>query len=172
MKPKHLLLKVIVFAAALLVGGFTVRPAAVAADPPGNQRWVGTWTTAPVAQAATGSTTTGFSNQTLREIVYVSIGGQDIRLRLSNTFGQKAVNVGAVRVALRDKGGAVKAGTDRIVTFNGSRTVTLWPGATIVSDPVRMELPARAPLAVSLYLPGEVPASLPITYHGTAKQTN
>ncbi|MGE5816486.1 MAG: hypothetical protein ACM37Z_00530, partial [Deltaproteobacteria bacterium] len=104
MKPKHLLLKVIVFAAALLVGGFTVRPAAIAADPPGNQHWVGTWTTAPVAQAATADTITGFSNQTLREIVYVSIGGQDIRLRLSNTFGQKAVNVGAVRVALRDKG--------------------------------------------------------------------
>ena len=104
MKSKHPLLKVIVFVAVLVVGGFTVRPAAVAADPSGNQHWVGTWTTAPVAQAATGNTTTAFSNQTLREIVYVSIGGQDIRLRLSNTFGQKAVNVGAVRVALREKG--------------------------------------------------------------------
>ena len=171
MKQKFPLLKIIVLVAALVIAGFTVRPVA-AADPSANQHWVGTWTTAPVAQPATGDATTSFNNKTLREIVYVSIGGQDIRLRLSNTFGQKLVNVGAVRVALRDKGAAVKPGTDRIVTFNGSGTVTLWPGATIVSDPVRMELPPRAALAVSIYLPGEVPATLPITFHGTAKQTN
>ena len=134
--------------------------------------WVGTWTTSPVAQATTGAFSTGFNNQTLRQITKVSLGGSEVRLRLSNTFGTKAVVVGSVQVGLRDKGAAIKPGSNRTVTFGASKVVTLWPGAVIVSDPVKLDVPALAELATSIYLPDDVPASLPITFHSTAKQTN
>ena len=55
---------------------------------------------------------TGFSNQTLRQIARVSIGGSELRLRLSNTFGTKAVSVGAVQVGLRDKGRIDRSGLE------------------------------------------------------------
>jgi hypothetical protein len=84
----------------LVVGAFAVRPTAQANDPT-STHWVGTWTTSPVAQSTTGTFSTGFSNQTLRQITKVSLGGSSVRLRLSNTFGSKAVAVGSVQVGLR-----------------------------------------------------------------------
>jgi hypothetical protein len=41
----------------------------------------------------------------------------------------------------------------------------LWPGSLILSDPVKLDVPALAHLAVSTYLPGELPVSLPISFH-------
>ena len=161
-----------VWSVLLVVGAFAVRPAAQPNDSATTAHWVGTWTTSPVAQAATGTFGTGFNNQTLRQIARVSLGGSELRLRLSNTFGTKAVVVGSVQVGLRDKGAAIKAGSNRTVTFGASTAVTLWPGAVIVSDPVRLDVPALAELAVSIYLPDEVPIGLPITFHNIAKQTN
>ena len=113
-----------------------------------------------------------FDNQTLRQITKVSLGGSELRLRLSNTFGTEAVVVGSAQVGLRDKGPSIKAGSNRTVTFGNSKSVTLWPGAVILRDPVRLDVPALAELATSIYLPDDVPASLPITFHNIAKQTN
>lgn len=161
-----------VWSVSLVVGALVIRPAAQASDPTTTAHWVGTWTTSPVAQATTGTFSTGFSNQTLRQISRVSLGGSELRLRLSNTFGAQAVVVGSVQVGLRDKGAAIKAGSNRAVTFGASTSVTLWPGAVIVSDPVKLDVPALAELATSIYLPDDVPAGLPITFHSTAKQTN
>ncbi len=151
-----------VWSVLFVVGALAVRPAAQPNNLATTAHWVGTWTTAPVAQAATGTFSTGFNNQTLRQITRVSVGGSELRLRLSNTFGTKAVVVGSVQVGLRDKGAAIKVGSNRTVTFGASTSVTLWPGAVIVSDPVKLDVPALAELAVSLYLPDEVPAGLPI----------
>ena len=165
-------IRLAIWSALLVVGAFVIRPAAQASDPIATAHWVGTWTTAPVAQATTGPNSTGFSNQTLRQITKVSLGESELRLRLSNTFGTKAVVVGSVQVGLRDKGPSIKAGSSRTVTFGNSKSVTLWPGAVILSDPVRLDVPALAELATSIYLPDDVPASLPITFHNSARQTN
>ena len=156
----------------LLLLTFGIGPAARADGRPNGAHWVGTWTTAPVPQPPSANYSVGFKDQTLRQIVKVSLGGSELRLRLSNTFGTKKVQVGTVRVGLRDKGPAIKDGSNRAVTFGGATSVTLWPGAVTLSDPIKLDVPALAELAVSIYLPGEVPASLPITYHGIAKQTN
>jgi lysophospholipase L1-like esterase len=126
---------------ALVAVGACSVGTAFAQNPPAGTHWVGTWTTAPTAQPATATYSTAFSNQTLRQIIRVSLGGSEVRVRLSNAFG-------------------------------GSKSVTLWPGALILSDPVKLDVPALAHLAVSTYLPGDVPANLPITFHNIAKQTN
>jgi lysophospholipase L1-like esterase len=67
-------------------------------------------------------------------------------------------------------GSAIVPGSDRVLTFGGSPSTTVWGGALAVSDPVDLDVPPLADLAVSFYLPGAVPAS--VTYHGTAKQTS
>ena len=46
-------------------------------------------------------------DQTLREIVRVTIGGDTVRVRLSNAFGPEPVEIGSAHVALRESGAAI-----------------------------------------------------------------
>ena len=134
--------------------------------------WVGTWTTPPQAQNPTAANAASFNNQTVRLIVRTSIGGHQVRVRLSNTFGTQPLAIGGAHIALRSEGAAIVPGSDRTLTFGGTKSTTIWTGALAVSDPVDLDVPALADLAVSIYLPGEVPATFPITYHGSARSTN
>ena len=130
-------------------------------------RWVGTWTTtpAPVEGVALG-------NQTVRMIAHLSIGGRRLRVRLSNAYGTRKLAVGAAHVALRGEGAGIVPESGRALTFNGSPATTIAAGALVVSDPVELEVPPLADLAVSVYLPGDVPATFQVTGHGNAHQTN
>jgi len=94
-----------------------------------------------------------FRDQTVRMIVRTSNGGKALRLQLANSQGLAPVKVGAVHVALHTSGAAIDAATDHIVTFGGSSSITLHPGALVVSDPVDLALAPLTELAVSLYLP-------------------
>ena len=114
-----------------------------------------------------------FSNQTLRQIVHVSLGGERIRVVLSNAFGSAPLAVGAAHVALRTKEAAIDIKTDRALTFAGSPGATIAAGAVIVSDPVSLPVPAFADLAIDVYLPADTAASpSPLTTHAGAQQTN
>jgi lysophospholipase L1-like esterase len=92
-------------------------------------------------------------DQTVRMIVRTSIGGSRVRLKLANSSGQPPVRIGEVRLALRERESAIVAATDRAVTFGGRSSLTIAPGALVVSDPVDLGAPALTELAVSLYLP-------------------
>jgi len=128
--------------------------------------WVGTWTAAPAPGEGAA-----FNNHTLRMIPRVSIGGSVLRLRISNAYGTRPLAIGAARVGVRSTGPAVAAGSNRRVTFGGEPTATIAAGALIVSDPVRLEFAPLSDLAVSVYLPGDLPASVGITGR-YARQTN
>ena len=128
-----------------------------------DQHWVGTWATSPEAG------TTSFNNQTLRLIVHVSLGGDDIRIRLSNAYGTTSLTIGAAHIALRSTGAQIVPDSDRVLTFSGQSSITIPPGALIVSDPVELAVPALGDLAVSLYLPGNTG---PATFHAEGKQTS
>jgi len=88
-------------------------------------------------------------------IALTSIGGSNVRIRLSNALGAPAVNIGAAHIALHSEDSAIKPGTDRILTFSSKTSVILYGGETIVSDPVSLNLPPLAHVAISLYIPGE-----------------
>src|SRR5438093_252741 len=128
--------------------------------------WVGTWTAAPAPGEGAA-----FSNHTLRMIPRVSIGGSVLRLRISNAYGTRPLAIGAARVGVRSTGPAVVVGSNRRVTFGGEPAATIAAGALIVSDPVRLEFAPLSDLAVSVHLPGDLPASFGITGR-YARQTN
>jgi lysophospholipase L1-like esterase len=128
--------------------------------------WVGTWTATPAP--AEGA---AFANHTIRMMPRVSLGGGTIRVRVSNAYGVRPLVIGAARVALRDSGPAVVPASDRPLTFGGSNSATISAGAVLVSDPVALDVPPLADLAVSLYLPQDLPASFGITGR-YARQTN
>ena len=111
----------------------------------------------------------GFSNQTVRNIVYTSVGGGALRVRISNTYGTSALNLGSVTVGAELTGSQLVPGTVHQVTFGHQASVTLAAGAQTVSDPVSMRVFPKENLAISLYLPT---ATGPATYHSGAQQTN
>jgi lysophospholipase L1-like esterase len=130
------------------------------------QTWIGTWTASP--QAPRGVIPAIFSNQTVRQIVHVSIGGNKIRIRLSNEFGTHPVLIGAASVALAGKGENIASGTARPLTFGGSKSIIIPPGAPVVSDAVGLDVPPLSDVAVSLYLPASTDLE---TVHATGLQT-
>jgi len=125
-----------------------------------NEHWVGTWTTsdvgrpqtppppappAPVTAPVPGQSPLSppapvpavpapfmhFTNQTLRQIVHTSIGGNRARVVLSNKFGTAPLTISAAHVALRDKEAAIIPQSDRTLTFSGRPTITMPAGAMV-----------------------------------------
>ncbi|HEV2335844.1 MAG TPA: SGNH/GDSL hydrolase family protein [Stellaceae bacterium] len=133
----------------------------------GKSHWVGSWAAAP----APAEGVVGFNNHTLRMNPRLSLGGERLRVRISNAYGNRPLAIGAARIALRDKGPAIVPGSDRKLTFGGSDGAVIAAGAVQFSDPVEMNAPALADLAVSIHLPGEVLANFSITGR-YARQTN
>jgi lysophospholipase L1-like esterase len=113
------------------------------------------------------------NDQTLRQIVHTSIGGNRLRVVLSNNFGTAPIDVGGAHIALRDKEAGIMPQSDRPLTFSGRQSVRIPSGAVIISDPVDLAVPALADLAIDVYLPGEVGSGpSPLTMHNGANQTN
>ena len=153
-------------AAALALSVASVRAAE-------NGNWIGTWSASPqpVWDAnfpAPINFPRNLWNQTIRQIARTSIGGRKVRVVLSNEYGSQPLMIGAARVALSDSGSAIKAGSDRVLTFSGNESFTIPPGALIVSDPVELSVPPLGSVAVSLYLPEVTPTT---TMHWDGRQT-
>ena len=126
----------------------------------GSRGWVATWAAVPTTVPP--GTPAVLHDQTVRHVVHVSVGGDEVRVRLTNEFGATPLRVGAVRVALRAGSGsstATVAGTDRRVTFGGRTDVTLPAGAPLVSDPVWLRVAPGGDLVISLYLPDRTPVT-------------
>jgi lysophospholipase L1-like esterase len=157
---------------AVAVGTFATT--AIAADRSGfegngDEHWVATWGTAIHAPdlGVPGLANTGFNNQTLRQIVHTSIGGHRVRVRLS-AFGANALVVGAAHIALSAGGAAIIPASDQKLTFGGQTSITIPPGALVLSDPVDLHVPPLSDLAVSIFVPG---VTGPAAWHFEARQT-
>jgi lysophospholipase L1-like esterase len=106
-----------------------------------------------------------FTDQTLRMVVHPSVGGDALRLHLSNLRGTTPLAVGSVSLALQAGQATAVAGTQRQVTFSHAKTLTIPAGREVVSDPVSLPVRAEQNLLVSLYLPQ---ATSSATWHSDA----
>jgi lysophospholipase L1-like esterase len=111
-----------------------------------------------------------FSAVTLREVAHISVGGDRLRVRFTNEFGSDPLTISNAHVALSSGGSGIQAGTDHALTFAGSSTVKVPPGAVLLSDPVSLTVPPLADIAVSFYLPPQVMRAE--TFHDFADQDN
>jgi lysophospholipase L1-like esterase len=140
----------------------------------GAKKWVGTWASSPLldgkAKNAEELLAAGTqSGATLREVIHVSMGGDMVRVRFSNLYGTSPLVIGAVEIAQTLKGVAIVPGTNKAVTFNGQPSVSIPPGALVVSDPTSFKLAALSDLTVSFFLPS--PAG-PVTEHQLGNATS
>jgi lysophospholipase L1-like esterase len=91
-----------------------------------------------------------------------------VRIVLSNEYGTKPLVIGAAHVALAGVGSSIVPGSDRALTFDGNPSVTIPPGAPIISDPVDLTVAPLGSVAVSLFFPDQTPLT---TIHWEGVQT-
>ncbi|MEO8658824.1 MAG: SGNH/GDSL hydrolase family protein [Bryobacteraceae bacterium] len=146
---------------------------ALAVAPAGAQtHWVATWAFSPSPQRTESEMQAAklvFENQTLREVVHVSIGGSSVRVRLSNVFGKDEVTIAAAHIAVRGTGSSIVAGSDRGLTFSGRAIAVIPANAILLSDPVNLTVPDGGDLAISLFVPKRTVGA---GIHYGASQTN
>ncbi len=145
----------------------TSHPAAAARS--AGYGWVTSWSASPQPAGRETLAAAGFDDQTIREIIFTSVGGDPIRLRLTNVYGIAPLRVGRVTVAIAGPGATVQPGTIHPVTFGGSASFLVLAGTQILSDPVAMRVRPLQDLAVSVYLRGPTG---PATFHNDAQQVN
>jgi lysophospholipase L1-like esterase len=110
------------------------------------------------------------ANSTYRNIVHISLGGDALRVQLTNEFGTTPLTIGAAHIALSAGSGKIQPGTDHPLTFGGRPTVLIPAGGFVLSDPLPMQAAPMADLVVSVFLPDQ-PAVAP-TCHDLGTSTN
>jgi lysophospholipase L1-like esterase len=155
-------------AAALAAPGaaLIIRPAQ--AQTQAGATWIGTWGASPIRPLPRNNLPPRFANQTVRQIVRISAGGDQVRVRLSNEYGATPLTIGAAHVALAGVGPAIDAASNRPLTFGGKPSVTIPPGAPVLSDAVDLRVAPLASLAISFFLPNATDVT---TAHPTGVQT-
>lgn len=132
-----------------LLSGFS-NPSVKEKSAPAKQ-WVGTWSTAPqLVEPRNMPPDPGLTNNTLRQVVCVSIGGKKLRFRFSNEFSKSPVTMKTVEVAVSNGGSAIDESTVKILKFNGQQEVTMEPGGVVVSDPFSFNLQPRMKVAITI----------------------
>jgi len=142
-------------ACAVLAASAVITSVATAAEP--SARWVTAWATAlqPIPQRAQLPAlyrAPDVDGRTVRQIVYPTLDGQSVRIRLSNEYGRGPLVVRALAIAPSAGGAAADGGHDVRATFGGHSGVMVSPGGQVDSDPIHIDIAAGRPYAVSAYL--------------------
>ncbi len=134
--------------AAVMMSVAVPASAQTAAAPP-SPHWVGSWGAAPAFPNGPEVT-----NQTIRQVVRLSLGGRAVRLRISNEMGTSPLVIGAAHLARPGQApGSIDPASDQAVTFGGRPSITIPPGAPAISDPVAIDVKALDSLSISLFVP-------------------
>ncbi|MFE2182137.1 SGNH/GDSL hydrolase family protein [Streptomyces sp. NPDC059455] len=127
---------------------YAAQSTAQPATPPAPRSSVVTWASSayPAGTAA--------QDLTYRFVVHTSVGGRDLRIRLSNAYGDQPVTFGHAYAGVRESGAAVVPGSNRTLTFRGASSVTVPAGGVVYSDPLPGRVQPQSDLAISLYVRG------------------
>ena len=133
-------------------------------------KWVGTWSTAPqLVEPGNNPPSPGLSNNTLRQIVHVSLGGDSLQMRFSNEFSTSPVTMNSVHIAVSAGSGTIDTTTDREIFFNGNPDVTMYPGAAAISDPFQFDLQPLSDIVITIYFGNTSPD---VTGHPGSRTTS
>ena len=133
--------------------------------------WTATWGAAPLPPSpAMGPfpATPVFVNQTIRQVVRITAGGDRIRIRFTNEYGTQPLLIGAARLALADAAGNIQAGTERPILFAGQPSALIPARSPYLSDALDFPVKPLTRLSISIYLPGDTG---PCTCHAVGMQT-
>ena len=118
------------------------------------QSWIGSWTTSQqIPEPGNGLAPEDLRDATLRQIVHLSVGGNTLRVHLSNAFGTTPLCITSVHIArpLSPSQAKIDVATDKTLAFSGKGDVVIPPGAEYFSDPIDYPVAALSDLAITLH---------------------
>jgi lysophospholipase L1-like esterase len=120
------------------------------------EHWVRSWAAALMAPEELdyypGLART-FHDVTIRQVIVTRLGGETVRVSISNEYGTRPLVIGRAHIARASSGARIDLTTDRELTFSGEHSVSVPAGAALTSDVVALKVLAGNTLAISLYLP-------------------
>ncbi len=121
----------------------------------GARHWVASWGTSQMSYGqAEAMPAELWKDGTVRQVVRLSLGGSQVRVRISNAYGSEmlVVNEASIARAVRSGSSEVVAGSLQGLRFNGSSAVRIPAGAEYVSDPVDLAAVSGLDIAVTMHL--------------------
>ena len=120
--------------------------------------WITTWAATPAPRwaeeiSAPFGVPEVLADQTVRQVARLSVGGDQLRVVISNEFGARPLTIGSASVALSAGGSAVDPATVKPLSFSGRSSAVIPPGAPLLSDPVDFPVKPLASIVVSFHLP-------------------
>ncbi len=122
-----------------------------AAGQDSESHWLGVWS---IAHTNMTRVPASFDNQTFRTVIRVNPPGKGARIRVSNRYGSKPVQIGGAAISLCGEDGNLISKAHPLL-FEGMPWRTLAPGEDFTSDPVEMAVPQGTYLSVDIYYPGK-----------------
>jgi lysophospholipase L1-like esterase len=136
--------------------------------------WIGTWATAPqLVETNNNPPSPYLANNSLRQIVQVSVGGKQLRLKLTNEYSNQSTEIKSVDIALAKTAGSksdIIEETRQTLTFNGKQSLTMNAGGRATSDPIDFVFDDRANIAITIHF-GQV-SSTNVTGHPGSRTTS
>ena len=115
------------------------------------QNWVGTWATAPQTVVRSFMPYNNcMTNRSVRQVVKVSIGGDVIRLKLSNIYSMQPVEIRSIYIAHAKDSFAIDAKTAQYFKFGNSYKTVIPAGKQIVSDALKFNLRSLERVAITI----------------------
>ncbi|HEX4779706.1 MAG TPA: GDSL-type esterase/lipase family protein, partial [Usitatibacter sp.] len=138
----------------MLLAIFAAGCASIAPPASRDTHWVASWGTANFAVDPNNLLPEDeWRDATLRQLVHVSLPGSRVRLRISNAYGTAPLTLDAVTLAraIAPGGADVDPATMRRLTFSGHESIMIPANGEYYSDPVTLDHPAGADLAISIH---------------------
>jgi lysophospholipase L1-like esterase len=135
-------------------------------------RWVASWAAAPQDYALAPTmwgAPPSLTNQTLRQELQPTLGGQRVRVRFSNLFGKVPLRIASASVALGTGAASISPATLRSLRFGGNAGITVAPGDEAWSDAVRLRVDPDHAVSVSFRI--DAPAPFATVHHINAGAT-
>ena len=115
------------------------------------QNWVGTWATAPQTVVRSFMPYNNcMTNRSVRQVVKVSIGGDVIRLKLSNIYSMQPVEIRSIYIAHAKDSSDIDAKTAQYFKFDNSYKTVIPAGKQIVSDALKFNLRNLERVAITI----------------------
>ena len=115
------------------------------------QGWIGTWATAPQTVVKSFMPyNNNMSSRSVRQIVKVSIGGDMIRLKLSNIYSTEPVVIRSVYIAHAKDSFEIDKKSAQYFKFNNSYKTIIPAGKQIASDALKFNLKNLERVAITI----------------------
>lgn len=116
-------------------------------------KWVGTWSASQqLTEPRNMPPEPGLNGNTIRQVVHTSVGGDTLRLRISNEFGEGPVRIDQVYLAVSQGLSLIDTTSIKTVTFSGNNSATIEAGKALVSDDLVFDLDPLSDVTITMHV--------------------